>query len=374
MRCTPLVPLALLAPIAAAGDGTFAVRAERVHVGDGTVIENGTVVVRDGRIADVGEDVAVPEGAVLIEHEGDLSPGLVALRDYSGGAGENLDSTRVVFENAEVAHAFDPDHADMKRLLAEGVTTVVLAPASGSLVGGLCAVVKPGARVLERGAMLHVDLGSSALVFNRHPTSYAGALAELERRFAAIKDPGDPEGAFARAARGELPVLLEAGGRAETQRAIDFAVRHGLKGVLVGAPRAGELAAQVKAAGLAVAVEPFRAGANVRTLRSAAQLVAAGVPIGFALDAPAVHPSNLRLTAAACVRAGLDRDAALGALTSGAAALAGVGDRVGSIAAGRDADFVLWSGDPVDPGSRVLAVYVDGEKVHEGDFPEGDDE
>ena len=54
-------------------------------------------------------------------------------------------------------------------------------------------------------------------------------------------------------------------------------------------------------------------------------------------------------------------------MTSDAARLAGVAKRVGSVRAGLDADLVLWSGDPVDPGSRVVAVYVDGKRVHGGD-------
>ena len=340
---------------------TFAIRATRVHVGDGTVIENGIVLVSDGRIQEVGKGVAVPKDVLMAEHDGDLTAGLVALRDGAGAGGESSDSTRRVMDTADLSHAFDSDHSDMRRLLEEGVTTIVLAPASGNLVGGLSAVVKPGGGVLSRRAQLHLDLGSSGLSRNRYPTSYGGALQELDRRFEQTSGP------FARAAKGELPVLLEAGTRAETQRAVAFAVRHGLRGSISGSPRAGEQAAQIKAAGLGVVVEVFRPGIDRRTVDGAALLAEAGVPFGFALDSPGTHPVSLRLSAAACVRAGLARDVAFKALTSDAATLAGVAERVGSVRAGLDADLVLWSGDPVDPGSRVVAVYVDGKKVHGGD-------
>jgi len=340
---------------------TFAIRAKRVHVGDGTVIENGIVLISDGRIQEVGKGVAVPKDVLLSEHDGDLTAGLVALRDGAGTGGESSDSTRRVMDTADLSHAFDPEHSDMRRLLEEGVTTIVLAPASGNLVGGLCAVVKPGGSVLARRAQLHLDLGASGLSRNRYPTSYDGALQELDRRFEQTTGP------FARAAKGELLVLLEAGTRAETQRAIAFAVRHGLRGSISGSPRVGEQAAQVKAAGLGVVFEVFRPGIDRRTVEGAALLAEAGVPFGFALDSPGSHPASLRLSAAACVRAGLARDAAFQALTSGAASLAGVAERVGSVRAGLDADLVLWSGDPVDPGSRVVTVYVDGKKVYGGD-------
>ncbi len=371
MLSIPLALVSLLAPAltGAPEGGTFALRATRVHVGDGTVIENGVVVVRDGKIAGVGKGVTVDKNVVLVEHDGDLSPGLIALRDYSGAGSEGADSTRTVMETADLAHAFDPDHSSMKRLQSEGVTTVVLAPTPGqNLIGGLAAAVKPGVRVLARGALLHLDLSTSGLRNNRYPTSYAGAFEELERRF------HEPQGVFARVAAGELRVLLEANNRAELQRALAFASRHGLAGILVGSSRAGELAAQVKASGLGIALGPYGPGTDSKTLASAAALARAGVPLGFALDAPGVHPVGLRWTAALCVRAGLERDAAFGALTSGAADLAGIGDRVGRIREGLDADLVLWSGDPVDAGSRVQAVWIDGKKVFEAPEDEDDEE
>ena len=73
--------------------------------------------------------------------------------------------------------------------------------------------------------------------------------------------------------------------------------------------------------------------------------------------------SALRDQAALAVRHGLPREEALRAVTSRAAALAGAGDRVGTLAPGRDADLVLFDGDPLEPSSRVLLVAVDGEVV-----------
>ena len=97
-----LTGLALLSP----DDGsTFALRVTRVHVGDGTVIENGVVTIADGRIQEVGKGVAVPKDVPLIELEGDLTPGLIALVDHSGAGGEGRDSTRTVSETLPTAPA-----------------------------------------------------------------------------------------------------------------------------------------------------------------------------------------------------------------------------------------------------------------------------
>jgi imidazolonepropionase-like amidohydrolase len=98
------------------------------------------------------------------------------------------------------------------------------------------------------------------------------------------------------------------------------------------------------------------------------------VPFGFALGSPNNHPANLRLTAAACIRAGLKSSDALRALTSTAAQLAGVADKVGSVQVGLAADLVLWSGEPTDPGSRVMAVYVDGDEVFRAEDDENGDD
>jgi imidazolonepropionase-like amidohydrolase len=82
--------------------------------------------------------------------------------------------------------------------------------------------------------------------------------------------------------------------------------------------------------------------------------------------APERHAAGLRLSAALCVQAGLDPALAWSALTSGAAAAAGVGQRTGRLERGLDADFVLWSGDPLDLGSRPVAVFVDGVRAYHG--------
>ena len=89
--------------------------------------------------------------------------------------------------------------------------------------------------------------------------------------------------------------------------------------------------------------------------------------MAFALDGPAFDPQQMRLSAAMAVALGADPAVTMRALTSDAARIAGVAERLGSIERGRDADLVLWSGDPLNLTSRVEAVYVDGALVHRGD-------
>jgi len=358
-----LALLALHSVSSASSADTFAIQAERVHTGGGQVLKDATVVIADGKIVSIlTAGVEAPQGVDVIEHEGDLSAGLIALQDFSGAKGENHDSTRTLMPDADLSHAYHPDHSDFERLLSEGITSIVLAPARASLVGGVTAVVKThGGRVLKRRAHLQLSLASSSLRHDRFPTSYAGALTEFDERLES------EQGAFGEAQAGKLPVVIRADSKHEVQRAVAFAQEHGLKGAIAGASRSGELAASIRDAGLGVIYRPFTLGMESRSLRSVALLAEAKVPFGFGLEAPLRHPASLRLSAAACMRAGLDAKTAWRALTEDAASIAGVESSVGVVAAGKDADLVLWSAEPLDLGSSVVAVYVDGLRAFGGD-------
>jgi imidazolonepropionase-like amidohydrolase len=350
-----LVPLTLAPQAALPQPTAFALRAAQVHLPDGSSIQDGIVLVDGGRIREVGRGVRIPSGMPLIEHAGSISAGLVACHSYDGLQGRGTDTTRALLPELRVADSFHPSHKDFERALAAGVTSVVLVPGPGNLIGGLCAVVRThGGTLLERESHLSLALDGSALMRTRVPTSYAGALEQLEQLFA------EREGSVGRALSGKLPVMIEVDERHEIARALDFAAKHGLRGALSGGPLAGELAQRIHASGLSVVLPPFELGTEERALRTPAQLAEAGVPFAFGMDAPGSAPAGLRLSAALSVQHGLDPQTALRALTSEAARIAGVEERVGRVESGRDADLVLWSGHPLELSSSVQAVYVAG--------------
>ncbi len=365
-----LAAIALTSTASALAQDSLAIRAERIHVGDGTVITDGIVLFEKGVITEVSEAASFSQDVVIIEHEGDLSPGLLALREHAGSLGETNDVSRAVMDEADLAFAYNANHSEVKAMLAEGITSFVLAPRPGSLVGGQCAVVKAGKGTLSRGSILAICTGENGLTANRFPTSLQGSAAELERRFSW------PTGVFARAVKGEVALMLDVGGnRSDIQRAIDFARRHQLKGWLVGSTRLGSMADKIRAAGLGVVISGIPPGSHPRAAQGAVALEEMKVPFGFGLSTPFHHPASMRLTAATCIRQGLSPATALSAMTSTAASMAGVGDKVGRIKNGLAADLVLWSGSPTDPGSRVMAVYVDGEVAYDAESnDEGDDQ
>ncbi|MCZ6596079.1 MAG: amidohydrolase family protein [Planctomycetota bacterium] len=369
----------------------FQVRAKVIYLGDGKRIEDGVLVVEDGRIRKVGRGVEIDDRYPVIEHDGVLSAGIVACQTHSGAAGESHDETLSILPEMRLVYAFDPSHSDFSKALRAGITSVVLAPTAQNLAGGQTCVVKTaGGRVLEREAHLALSFSQEALrqgsrpVFfffapqdaavddgfentggsqngSRYPTSYSGSLAELEERLM------DVDGPFAQVADGELPVLMEAWDRNEVARAVGFAKKHGLRGAIRGAPLAGELAELLSGSGLGVILGPFDLGHAQRSLDALPALADAGVPFAFALDAPSRSPEQMRLSAAMAVRAGVDPLIAWRALTSDAAQIAGVGEHVGRLETGMDADFVLWSGDPMNLASGVEAVFVDGKLAYHGD-------
>lgn len=383
---------------ARSGSGTdesvLQVQAKEIWTSGGERLHDGLLVIADGRIRSVSSGKAADPALPLVRHEGVLTAGMVACRSQAGAAGELQDDTRSVLPAGRAVHAFDPDHPDFARALAAGITALEIVPGPGNLVGGVSCVVKTaGGRVLESEAALALSLSSAALgrstgpsffLFgsagedatlaqpdggpestdrttrgNREPTSYSGALALLRLHF------GAGEGVFARAKRGDLPVTIEAWDRHEVLRAADFAREQGLHGAIRGAPLAGDPAVveALRASRLGVILGPYSASQTRPSLESLRLLAAAGVPVAFALDDPLRSPLGLRLSAARALRAGASRESVWKALTEEAARLSGVGDSIGTLATGRAADFVLWSGDPLDLQSRVIAVYVDGERA-----------
>ncbi len=358
-----LAPTAVPAPAAA---DAFAIRAKMVHVGDGTSIENGVVVVTNGTITRVG--TAAPEGVTLIEVDGHVSPGLIGLRDATGVGSENNETTRKLTPDADVSRAFDPHHPGWRRLVEQGVTAVAITPGSSRIAGGTAALVSPATgEILVSRAMVCLGMSSSSISSSVEPTSYAGLYGMLEEAFEAAA----ADSALGMAKAGRMPVLMRARSRAEVVNAASFAKEKGLKGAIHGASRAGETVDVLKDTGLAVVFDNFRIGAQLRMARSGKALADAGVPFAFVTDATSSGPSAMRMTAAAFQRAGVAPQAVLSAMTRNAADIAGVGATHGTLAAGKSADLVVWSGMPTDLTSRVEHVFAAGRHVLDATSAEG---
>ena len=348
------------APAAPAAADVFALRASKVHVGNGNVVEGGVIVVEDGLVRSIGD--SAPEGVTVTDVEGEIAPGFIAMRDATGAGSENSETTRKFTPTADISLAFDPEHPAWSHLVAQGITTVVMTPGSSRVAGGLDAIVSPAlGEVVKRGAALHLGMSSRSLSNFTEPTSYAGLFGHLEKHFADAGE-GSP---FAQAKAGSMRVMMEAFTKSEVARAAHFAKAHGLKGAIVGAPKAGEQIELLKGAKLSVVFEPFAAGGADDVVDSSIALREAGIPFAFASDASTRGAAAMRMTAAACMRGGLDAQAALAAMTKSAADMLGVASSHGTLEAGKVADFVVWSGAPTELTSHASHVYAGGKLVHQ---------
>jgi len=357
-----MLQLALLLAAPVAGSDVVVVRADHLFLGHGKPIANGALIVTDGKVTAAGAAVKAPEGALEIEHEGWITPGLFGAFTLDAIGSERRDDTRPLMPEARIIHSLRPHTAALARNLRAGVTTITVNPDTGRPCSGASALVKThGATVVDPELQLCLDASYGAVRTDEYPTSLASLHALLNSALT------DGEGSFGRAASGELPVLVRVRDRQSVRAAAAMAAAHGLSGAIFGSYWTEDLVDEVSASGLGVICDPVGVAANQRAMRSVLALSEGGVKIGFGMVTPANPPENMRVGAAMCVRAGLDPNVALAAMTGGSAVISGAGDHAGILAVGRDADFVLWSGSPIELSSRLEEVWVDGKRVHGGD-------
>jgi imidazolonepropionase-like amidohydrolase len=437
---------------APAASPAWAIRGARVVSPGRPVIDKGTVVLRNGLIEAVGADAPVPPDAVVIDGAGlSVYPGLIdmanapeapdaaAAAGRAGGGAPANTATLVELERARRAALLRPDveaartatvaAADMRRLAAAGVTTVLAAPAAGLLRGqsALINVAAPpdsphignlgdyrqGLAIVRAPVASHIAFNTGRGAGGGYPGSLLGYIAfirqslldaqwQRDARAYAERHTDQPRPVFepvldalAPVLDGKMPAAFEASSNVEIQRVLSMAREFKLTPIIVGAAEAAPLAADLKAANARVIyslnfpVEPGRGGRGAQgrggpapedeTVRARrlrldapkvpAVLLAAGVPFAFG-SSGLMNPADFLRNAARTVsEGGLSADEALRALTVNAATLAGAGDRLGTIATGRIANVIVTEGDLFATNARIRHVFVDGYPVDIAETP-----
>jgi len=398
----------LLPGLAAAQDAPLAIRGARIVTVSGPVIEKGTVLVQKGRIVAVGPDVAVPAGATVVDGSGKtLYPGLVDALTTLGLA--EVSSVQATVDTTEVGDmnphartwvALHPDSELIPVARANGVTTVLSAPAGG-LVSGQSALVRlagttPTAMVVKAPAALHVVYPSGRPPFDparlfeepelktlserlkdqqknqkKALDRLGDLLAEAVAHAAAQGDATRPASetnmaleALAPFARGEAPVVMRADDEDEIRTAVRFSAENGLKLVIAGGLEAWRCVELLKEKDVAVLVKvldlPSRESDPYDApYANAAALHRAGVRFAIVTD-DSENVRNLPYEAAMAAAYGLPEAEALRAITLSPAEIFGAADRIGSITPGRDANLVLATGDILDTRTQVTHVFIDG--------------
>jgi imidazolonepropionase-like amidohydrolase len=360
-------PAALLLVLALSSQdkpAELVLRGGRLERGAGAPEGGGLILVAGGMIRSVGpEGEAPPSGALLIEvaKTAVITPGFVDLHSHLGSAFDVEESTEAVTPEMKAVEAFTSRHPDVLAALSSGVTTVAIAPGNGNLVGGKIGLVKVNGlrydRALYRDAVaLKVSLGREALRRDREPTSLMGAAAKL-RELLGGQNGGLPS----------LPLFIHASTSDEIESVLALRAVFPREIVLVHAKGAGEMAERLAAAGVPVAFGPLTVDDPKEVLEAPGKLARAGVRLAFVSDAPWTALEHLRTTAALAMKYGLPREAALQALFVTPAELLGLGKRLGTLEPGKEADLVVWSGDPLSLFSSVEFVVVGGKITYRKD-------
>ncbi len=351
--------------------------------GELSVLSRGTVLIRDGRIEAVGEGLAVPDGAEVVELEGRwLLPGFIdAHRLIEPYLFEGNEYTEAITEDFDPLLSFDPWDAKLAEHFAGGVTALAVSPGESNIVGGRVHVVKimpgqyPPTPMNEipafKASLSDEVLGGSNLP--RYPTAFSGAVKLLaswiEKRGASqlakvSKEPTsvgaslEPEKDLEKDPAGRVVIHVDT--RTQAERLLVALADSSLKPVLVhGSQIDAEAWARLKAYRWVV-LGPYRLDQSSKELAVPAALEREGASIAFCSDGTR---RDLLTSAVLAMRNGLSRKGAVAALTDNPAKMFGIGGRVGRIERGLDADLVAWSTDPFSLSARVERVWVEGATV-----------
>lgn len=386
---------ALLA--APAGAQTIALTGAKVYPVSQPPVDNATVVIVNGKITAVGANVAIPAGAERIDARGTwITPGLIdpvtVLGVVEVGAVPQSNDASAKGEKSVAAgfrvwEALNPASMLWAPARNEGVTTVGIVP-TGGLISGQAAVVDlvDGTRnqmLRRKPAAIHARLQSGATPDTssrgevllrlrellQDAKTYAAKRQAYEsartRTFATTRPNLD---ALVPLVRGELPLMLSVDRTADIDAALDLAREFTLKLVLVGAEEGWKVAERIAAAHVPVIVGALNnIPGNFATLASrqenAALLRRAGAQVALSTGGESFNVRNLKQHAGNAVAYGLSWDDALRAVTWTPAEILGVGASIGTLQAGRDANLVVWDGDPFEFGTQVVHVLVHGREI-----------
>lgn len=394
---TVLVPLEI-------GAQTIAITGGKVFPVSGAPIDGGTVIIRDGKIVAVGAGLTVPAGAEQIDATGKwVTPGLVnastilglseigAIAGTNDASAQGRDNIAAAFQAAD---GLNPASVLLSATREDGITTVIVHPDRG-LFAGQSAVIEivdgsatsmivklSVAMVANLGDARAVGAGSRGEMLLRvreildDARSYARRRADFERAqtrpFAASRL--DLE-ALQPVLSGRLPLLVVVDKASDIEAALRIAREFGIRLIIGGGAEAWMVAGQLAAAQAAVltgAMDNIPRNFNALGARqeNAALLRAAGVAIALIGNAGGggedqFNVRNVRYEAGNAVAYGMSWTDALRAITLAPAEIFGVSDKLGALQAGRDANVVVWSGDPFEFSTRAEHVIVRGREYRD---------
>ena len=368
-------------------------------------IEKGTLLIDEGKIVAVGREVEVPAGASIIDATGKyVLPGLIDAHTHvgigeeaQGWAGMDVNEmTDPVTAHLRAIDAINPEDEGFRDALRGGVTAIQINPGSANIIGGLTVAMKTFGRTVDEMALRSPSGLKAALGENpkrvygdqkKLPSTRMGSAAVLRewlvkaqnymaKEEAAKQEPGKPFErdlrleAIARVLRREIPLRLHAHRADDIMTALRIQEEFGFDLTLEHCTEGHKIADVIAKRGIPAMVGPtITARTKVelrdRSLRTPALLSQAGVKVCIITDHWIVPIQHLIVSVILAVREGMAPEEALKAVTINPAEVIGVADRIGSLEPGKDADFQIMSGHPLDIMSRAEKVFVSGQLAYD---------
>jgi imidazolonepropionase-like amidohydrolase len=388
-----------LCGVLSAQEAPMAFTGARVIPITGPEIPDGTVVIQNGKIIAVGprSSVQIPAGAQQVDVRGRvIMPGLIDSHSHIGSA-EGADGSAPLQPDVRILDSLDVRHSSIQKAQSGGITTVNIMPGSGHLLSGQTLYLKlRDGRVID-DLLIKLPDGSTAggikMANGTNPRRTSGPFPGTRAKSAALvrdlfvkaqeyrdklrKANGDPSKLPPRDLRLEALVDVLDGKRVVQHHthahndilsvlrlAEEFKFRVVLQHVTEGWKVADKIAAAKVPCSIILVDSP---GGKLETkdmrLETPAILDKAGVMFGFHTDDGVTDSRHFLRSAGLAVRAGLPREKALYGLTMANAKILDLQNRVGSLEAGKDADLILLSGDPLSVYTKVLQTWVEGHKV-----------
>ena len=367
-------------------------------------LKDGVILIEDGRIKAIGENIEIPEGVEVYDY-GDKTvlPGLIDAHTHLGIGEEGIgwegrdynETTSPITPELRAIDAINPADLGLEDARKSGITSVMVAPGSANVIGGECLAMKTTGEyvddmIIKNPVGIKAAFGENPKrVYSeqkKSPSTRMAVAAEMRKVFMETEDyiknkenkENDKDDSFkrdikfeslARVISGEMPLKTHAHRADDIMTALRIAEEFSIDLTIEHCTEGHKVAERLAEAGVPAIVGPSlttRSKVEVkdRDFKTAAVLAKAGVKVALMSDHPVIPVDNLMVYAALAVKAGLERNEAYKAVTINPAEILGINDRVGSLEAGKDADLVVYAGDPLDIAANVDAVYISGDKIY----------